>query len=249
MATTKIEWSQATWNPVAGCTVISPGCRNCYAMRLAGRLALMGQEKYAATTRRSGRRSVWTGQINLSPQGLDLPRTWRTGRMVFVNSMSDLFHPEVPFPFTQRVFRVMEECPRHTFQVLTKRGERLIELAPWLRWPENVWMGVSIETSDYLWRADYLRQVPAQVRFLSLEPLLAPLYCLNLQGIHWVIVGGESGPGARPVDAEWVRNIRDHCTSAAVPFFFKQIGGVNKKKAGRLLDGRTWDEMPGRGAE
>lgn len=244
MAESKIEWTEVTWNPVAGCSVISPGCTNCYAMRLAARLALMGQEKYAGTTRRSGKRSVWTGQINLVPDALELPRSWHKGRMIFVNSMSDLFHPEVPESFIVRVFSVMQDCPQHTFQILTKRGERLSEVALRLPWPENVWMGVSVENSDYLSRADHLRQVPAHVRFLSVEPLLGPLAGLNLAGIHWVIVGGESGPGARPVDAEWVRDIRDQCVAARVPFFFKQWGGTNKKKAGRLLDGRTWDELP-----
>jgi protein gp37 len=246
MATTKIEWTEATWNPVAGCTVISPGCTNCYAMRLAARLALMGQEKYAGTTRRSGRRSIWTGQINLAPDALDLPRPWRTGRMVFVNSMSDLFHPEVPEPFIAQVFSVIQDCHQHTFQVLTKRAERLAEMAPRLTWPPNLWAGVSIENAEYLWRADCLRQVPAGVRFLSLEPLLGPLNGLDLSGIHWVIVGGESGPGSRPINIEWVRAIRDQCISARVPLFFKQWGGTNKKKAGRNLDGRTWDEFPKR---
>jgi protein gp37 len=208
-------------------------------------LAAMGQEKYADTTRRSGRRSIWTGEINLAPETLALPRRWRTGRMVFVNSMSDLFHADVPFPFIQQVFRVMEDCPHHTFQILTKRADRIAKVAPGLPWPKNIWQGVSIESADYLWRADRLRRVPAHKRFLSLEPLLGPLGGLNLSGIHWVIVGGESGPGARPMDPAWVREIRDRCSSAGIPFFFKQWGGVSKKKAGRLLDGRTWDEMPG----
>ena len=246
MATTKIEWTQATWNPVAGCTVISPRCTNCYAMRLAARLALMSQEKYAGTTRWSGRRSIWTGQIKLAPNALDLPRSWRTGRMVFVNSMSDLFHHEVPEPFIQQVFRVTEVCRQHTFQILTKRAERLAELAARLPWPENVWMGVSVENTDYLARADFLRQVQAHVRFLSLEPLLGPLNDLDLSGIHWVIAGGESGPGARPTDPAWVRDIRVQCVATGVPLFFKQWGGANKKKAGRILDGRTWDEYPKR---
>jgi protein gp37 len=244
MAQSKIEWTEATWNPLAGCTVISPGCTNCYAMRLAARLAAMGQEKYAGTTRRSGGRSVWTGQINLAPDALGLPRSWRTGRMVFVNSMSDLFHPEAPEAFIQQVFRVMEECRQHTFQILTKRAERLAELAPRLPWPKNLWMGVSVETSEYLWRGDYLRRVPAGVRFLSLEPLLGPLEDLKLDGIHWVIVGGESGPGARPMNIQWVRAIRDQCVAAGVPLFFKQWGGSNKKRMGRVLDGRTWNQFP-----
>jgi protein gp37 len=244
MAQSKIEWTETTWNPVAGCTVISPGCTNCYAMRLAARLAAMGQEKYDGTTRRSGCRSVWTGQINLAPETLDLPGSWRKGRMIFVNSMSDLFHEAVPETFIQQVFAVMVDCPQHTFQILTKRAERLAQIARRLPWPRNVWMGVSVESADYLWRVDYLRQVPARVRFLSLEPLLGLLDGLNLTGIQWVIAGGESGPGARPMNIEWVRAIRDQCVSAGVTFFFKQWGGVNKKKAGRLLDGRTWDELP-----
>jgi protein gp37 len=237
MAQGKMEWTEVTWSPVAGCTVISRGCTNCYAMRLAARLSPMGHEAYALTTRRSGRRSIWTGQINSAPDVLDLSGSWRTERMAFVNSMSDLFYPEVPEPFIEQVFRVMDECRQHTFQILKKRAERLAELAPRLPWPENGWMGVSIENAQYPWRADYLRRV-------SLEPLLGPLYGLNMGGHHWVIAGGESGPGARLMDPEWVRNIRDLCSSAGVPFFFKQWGGTNKKMAGGALDGRMWNQFP-----
>jgi protein gp37 len=244
MESSKIEWTQATWNPVAGCSVISSGCKHCYAMRLAARLAAMGQEKYAGTTRKFGGRYVWTGQINLAPDALALPRSWARGRMIFVNSMSDLFHAAVPESFITQVFSVMQDCHQHTFQVLTKRPERLAEMARPLPWPQNVWMGVSIESAEYLWRADYLRRVPAHVRFLSIEPLLGPLEGLNLDGIHWVIVGGESGPGARPMNIQWVRAIRDQCIAAGVPFFFKQWGGTNKKKAGRVVDGLTWDDFP-----
>ncbi|RYE46698.1 MAG: phage Gp37/Gp68 family protein [Hyphomicrobiales bacterium] len=239
-----IEWTEATWNPVAGCTIVSPGCTNCYAMRLAHRLDLMGLDKYEGLTRRSGGRAKWNGAIRLDHGTLDLPRAWRRGRLIFVNSMSDLFHEDVPLAFIQRVFMTMEETPRHTYQVLTKRAERLKELSPHIRWPQNVWMGVSVENTDYVDRIDFLRDTGARVKFLSLEPLLGPLDNLNLSSIDWVIAGGESGPGARPMDIEWVRSIRDQCEAAGVAFHFKQWGGVNKKRAGRVLDNRTWDELP-----
>lgn len=228
-----IEWTGATWNPVTGCTKISPGCKHCYAERLALRLQAMGQPNYANGFR-----------VTLHEKALEKPLHWKKPRAVFVNSMSDLFHKDVPLAFIQRVFAVMRQAHWHVFQVLTKRAERLAELAPKLEWPPNVWMGVSVETQQYTYRIDLLRTVPAAVRFLSLEPLLGPLPNLNLEGIHWVIVGGESGPGARPMRPEWVTEIRDQCLAASVPFFFKQWGGVNKKRAGRLLEGRTWDEMP-----
>jgi protein gp37 len=245
MATnSKIEWTEATWNPVAGCTILSPGCTNCYAMRLAGRLAKMGQEKYADTTRISGGRSKWNGNVKTDVASLDIPRRWKKGRLIFVNSMSDLFHEAVPLEFISAVFKVMAETPQHTYQVLTKRAERLEELSPKIVWPANVWMGVSVESQDYLYRINHLRRTKAKVRFLSLEPLIAPLGALNLRGIHWVIAGGESGPAARPMNRQWVRSIRDQCVEARVPFHFKQWGGVQKKKTGRLLDGRTWDEFP-----
>lgn len=239
-----IEWTEATWNPVAGCTVISPGCTNCYAMRMAARLSAMGQEKYVGTTRVTGGRAKWNGHVHLDERSVDLPRTWKTGRLIFVNSMSDLFHEAVPFEFVQRVFLTMNETPRHTYQVLTKRAELLEELSPKLTWTPNIWMGVSVENSDYLWRIDHLRRSDAAVKFLSLEPLLGPLDKLNLKRIDWAIAGGESGPGARPMEPDWVRSIRDQCLRAGVGFHFKQWGGVNKKKTGRVLDGRTWDEWP-----
>ena len=239
-----IEWTESTWNPVAGCTVISPGCTNCYAMRMAARLSAMGQEKYANTTRVSARRAKWNGRVNLDDLSVDLPRKWKKGRLIFVNSMSDLFHENVPFEFVQRVFRTMNETPQHTYQVLTKRAVLLEELSPRLIWTPNIWMGVSVENSDYLWRIDHLRRSNADVKFLSLEPLLGPLDKLNLENIDWAIAGGESGPGARPMEADWVRSIRDQYLRAGVAFHFKQWGGVNKKKTGRLLDGRTWDDWP-----
>ncbi|MCO6048411.1 phage Gp37/Gp68 family protein [Mesorhizobium sp. RP14(2022)] len=240
-----IEWTEATWNPVAGCTIISPGCTNCYAMRMAGRLEAMGQPKYTGTTRISGGRPKWNGRINLDYKALRAPHQWRKGRHIFVNSMSDLFHEDVPLDFIREVFAVMGETPRHTYQVLTKRADRLREISSSLIWHQNIWMGVSVENSDYLFRVDDLRVSGAKIKFLSLEPLLGPLDDLQLHGIDWVIAGGESGPGARPMDAEWVRTIRDLCEISNVAFHFKQWGGVNKKSTGRVLDNRTWDEMPG----
>lgn len=228
-----IEWTEATWNPVTGCTKISPGCKFCYAERMAKRLQAMGQDRYRNAFR-----------LTLQPDALEAPLHWRSPRVIFVNSMSDLFHKDVPLDFIQRCFAVMEQASQHTFQVLTKRPERVAELSESLPWPSNVWMGTSIENADYLGRAKALRTVPAHVRFLSVEPLLGPIPRLPLAGIHWVIVGGESGPGARPMKVEWVRSLRDRCVSSRVAFFFKQWGGTNKKRTGRTLDGRTWDEMP-----
>jgi protein gp37 len=239
-----IEWTEATWNPVGGCTILSPGCTNCYAMRLARRLEAMGQKKYAGTTRVSGGRAKWNGKIVLDRATLDLPLKWKTPKTIFVNSMSDLFHEKVPLEFIAAVFLTMQRAKHHTFQVLTKRAERLAHLAQELDWPSNVWMGVSVESDEYVERIDYLRSTPAAVKFLSLEPLLGPLEKLNLEGIHWAIAGGESGPNARPMNPVWVRSIRDQCTAAGVAFHFKQWGGVQKKKTGRTLDGRTWDELP-----
>lgn len=245
MATnSSIEWTESTWNPVVGCTVISPGCTNCYAMRLARRLETMGQPKYAGTTRMSGGKPKWNGVVRVDEDSLKLPATWKTGRMIFVNSMSDLFHEDVPLEFIQRVFVTMQETPQHTYQILTKRAERLEELSNALSWPQNVWMGVSVENADYQFRIDHLRRTGAAVRFLSLEPLLGPLDDLDLERIDWVIAGGESGPGSRPIDPDWVRSIRDQCIHTGVAFHFKQWGGVNKKKTGRDLDGRTWDQFP-----
>ncbi len=229
----KIEWTEATWNPVTGCTKISPGCKHCYAERLAKRLQAMGQPNYANGF-----------QVTLHEHMLGAPMGWNKPQMVFVNSMSDLFHDKVPFTFIDKVFKVMSVANQHRYQVLTKRSERLAELASSLSWTPNIWQGVTVENADYAFRVDHLRQVPAAVKFLSLEPLLGPIPGLNLEGIDWVIVGGESGPGARPMLSEWVLDLRDQCQRARVPFFFKQWGGTNKKKAGRLLNGRTYDGMP-----
>ncbi|ABU56459.1 DUF5131 family protein [Roseiflexus castenholzii] len=228
-----IEWTEATWNPVTGCSKVSSGCKHCYAERLALRLQAMGSVRY-----RDG------FAIRLHPAVLDLPKRWRQPRMIFVNSMSDLFHDDVPEEFIQRVFAVMHECPHHTFQILTKRSARLREMAPRLDWTPNIWMGVSVENQRVQHRIHDLQTVPAHVRFLSCEPLLGPLNDLPLDGIHWVIVGGESGPGARPMRKEWVLSILDQCRRAQTPFFFKQWGGVRKDRTGRELEGRTYNEMP-----
>ena len=222
-----------TWNPVTGCTKISPGCKHCYAETMAKRLVAMGSPRY-----RNGFR------ITLQEDLLDLPRRWRTPRKVFVNSMSDLFHVDVPFEFIARVFRTMNECPQHQFQILTKRAERLAQLAPKLSWTPNIWMGVSIESDRYVSRANLLKTVPAAVRFLSVEPLLGEIPNLPLDGIHWVIVGGESGYGARPMNPNWVKTIFRQCRRRGVAFFFKQWGGVRKHETGRMLFGRHYDEMP-----
>lgn len=228
-----IEWTEATWNPVTGCSKVSAGCKNCYAERLAARLQAMGNARY-----RNG------FKVTLHPDLIELPKRWREPRLIFVNSMSDLFHERVPLEFIQRVFATMGDCPQHTFQILTKRSARLRELAGQLPWPANVWMGVSVEDARVVHRIDDLRAVPAAVRFLSCEPLIGPLDDLPLDGIHWVIVGGESGPGARPMRTEWVRSIFRQCRQAEIPFFFKQWGGVQKHRNGRKLGGRTYDEMP-----
>lgn len=241
-----IEWTEATWNPVAGCSILSPGCTNCYAMRMARRLDAMGQQKYAGTTRVSGGRAKWNGKINIDRNSLELPLKWKTPKTIFVNSMSDLFHEDVPLAFIKDVFATMRAATQHTFQVLTKRAERLAYLAGDLSWPDNVWMGVSVESKDYVGRIDHLRETRAAVKFLSLEPLLGPLDKLDLRNIDWAIAGGESGPHARPISPEWVRSIRDQCKAANVAFHFKQWGGVQKKLTGRTLDGRTWDELPSR---
>lgn len=235
MASTKIEWADDVWNPVTGCTKISVGCKNCYAERMANRLRLMGQPKYADGFR------VTTHRDSLSD-----PWTWYKPRRVFVCSMSDLFHEDVPFGFIGTAFAVMQATAQHHYLVLTKRPERMLEFALAMKrpWPKNVHAGVSVENNDHVYRADILRQVPARFRFVSAEPLLGPLDQLDLNGIDQLIVGGESGPGARPMEAEWVRDLRDRCVNSDTMFFFKQWGGTNKKKAGRVLDGRTWDEMP-----
>lgn len=229
----KIEWTEATWNPVTGCDKISPGCKNCYAERLALRLQAAGTRQYKDGF-----------VLKLHPEALDVPLGWKKPKVIFVNSMSDLFHRDVPIEFIRRVFTVMQYAPQHQFQILTKRADRLAELDPELPWSDNVWMGVSVENGEYAWRIEYLKQTRARIKFLSLEPLLGPLTNLDLRGIDWVIVGGESGPHARPMKPQWVRQIRAQCISADVPFFFKQWGGVFKSKTGRTLDGRTWDQMP-----
>ncbi|MGE0791290.1 MAG: DUF5131 family protein [Sandaracinaceae bacterium] len=238
-----IEWTETTWNPIRGCTRVSPGCERCYAESMAHRFSGPGGP-YEGLTRNRGNGARWTGQLRLVEKAVDEPMRWRRPRLVFVNSMSDLFHEKAPLAFIQQVFATMQACPQHTFQILTKRADRLVDLAGSLPWPPNVWMGVSVESTDFRWRIDLLRRVPAQVRFLSLEPLLGPLPDLDLDGIHWVIVGGESGAGARAVDREWIVDIRRQCRTARVPFFFKQWGGIRKKIAGRELDGRTYNEMP-----
>jgi protein gp37 len=231
---TTIEWTETTWNPVSGCTKISAGCLNCYAYRMAKRLQAIGQERY-----RNG------FKITLHIEALQEPYRWKKPRIIFVNSMSDLFHEKIPVKFIQDVFKVMSSTPRHIFQILTKRSERLYELASLLKWSKNIWMGVTVENNNYVHRADDLRKVDAAVKFLSLEPLLGPLPNLKLNGIDWVIVGGESGPNARPMKKEWVLEIKKKCeVEYKIPFFFKQWGGVNKKKTGRILQGKTWDNYP-----
>jgi protein gp37 len=232
-AKSSIEWTESTWNPVTGCTKISPGCDHCYAERLALRLQAMGQPNYANGF-----------DLTLQEHMLELPLRWKLPQVIFVNSMSDLFHKDVSNEYIHKVFNVMKRASHHRFQVLTKRSHRLSRLSSVLSWQPNIWMGVSVETQKYTFRIDHLRETGAHIKFLSLEPLLGPLTNLNLRGIDWVIVGGESGPAARPMSREWVLDIRDQCKAAGVPFFFKQWGGTNKKRAGRLLDNRTWDEMP-----
>lgn len=229
----RIEWTQCTWNPVTGCSKISPGCANCYAERMAKRLQAMGQPNY-----RKG------FQVTLHPELLEAPLRWKKSRTVFVNSMSDLFHRDVTFPFIAQTFDVMSQALQHRFQILTKRSQRLRQYSSRLPWSENIWMGVTVETADFTFRIDHLRQTEAAVKFLSLEPLLGPMDDLDFEGINWVIVGGESGPKARPMREEWVLNIRDQCIENGVPFFFKQWGDVNKKKNGRKLQGRIWEQLP-----
>lgn len=234
MATnSSIEWTQMTWNPVTGCTKVSQGCKHCYAEKMAMRLKAMGVDRYSKGF-----------QLTLHPDLIDLPRRWRQPRVVFVNSMSDLFHEAVPLEFIQRVFETMAACPQHTFQVLTKRSERLVEMSSQLPWSENVWMGVSVEDQKVVSRIADLQQCPAQTRFLSCEPLIGPLEHLDLNGIHWLIAGGESGPGARPMDPAWVLSLRDQCREQRVAFFFKQWGGKRKHMTGRELEGRLHSEYP-----
>lgn len=228
-----IEWTEATWNPVTGCTKISAGCKFCYAERMAKRLQAMGVPQY-----RDG------FQLTLQPGALRLPYEWKKSKIIFVNSMSDLFHKSVPLEFIQEVFGVMNECGQHQFQVLTKRPDRVARIASRLKWSSNIWLGTSVEDERVVHRISALEEVPAAIRFLSLEPLLGPLSNLSLERVHWVIVGGESGPGARSMEKAWVTDIQRQCRASKVPFFFKQWGGTNKKKTGRELHGRTWDQMP-----
>ena len=241
-----IEWTEATWNPVAGCRIVSPGCTNCYAMRMAARLQAMGHWKYRGTTRKSGRRHVWTGKVALDFDSLEAPLSWRRPLRIFVNSMSDLFQEDVPIEFVQKVWRTMERAPWHSFQILTKRPDRMAAVLTNGKFNTlpNVWLGTSIEDSERLFRLDMLREVPAWVRFISFEPLLGPIPDINLAGIDWAIVGGESGPRSRPIERAWVEGIKRSCRRSDVAFFFKQWGGRNKKKTGRILHGRTWDEYP-----
>ena len=228
-----IEWTESTWNPTTGCTKISPGCKNCYAEKFSLRLKALGHRNYTNGFK-----------VTTHEHALDIPKKWKKPRTIFVNSMSDLFHEDVPVDFIHKVFDVMSNTERHQYQILTKRSERLVELSPLLTWPKNIWMGVSVENNDYTFRISHLKSCGAAIKFLSLEPLIGPIENINLDGIDWVIVGGESGKGARPIDKTWVTRIRDECLASGTPFFFKQWGGVNKKKNGRKLEGRTYDEMP-----
>lgn len=233
MSKTKIEWTDATWNPMTGCTPISDGCKNCYAKKMAKRLHAMGNHRY-----RNG------FAVTLHPDLLDAPLKWKKPRMVFVNSMGDMFHEDIPLEYIQQVFRTMEEADQHIFQVLTKRSSRMLELSSQLPWPQNVWMGVTVESGKYAYRIDNLKNTPAKVKFLSIEPMIGPVNDLDLEGIDWVIVGGESGHNARMIKESWAIDIRDNCIASSVPFFFKQWGGPNKKKTGKLLEGEIWDQFP-----
>lgn len=233
MKATKIEWTETTWNPTTGCTKISSGCKNCYAERMSKRLQAMGVLKY-----KNG------FKLCFHPETLAEPYTWKKPRTVFVNSMSDLFHEEMPFEMIQKVFKVMNDNPIHTFQVLTKRADILLKHSKYLKWTKNIWIGVTVENQENVTRIDFLRKVNANVKFLSIEPLIGRIDYLDLENIDWVIVGGESGPGARPMDEDWVLKIKRQCQIQDTAFFFKQWGGTNKKKNGRLLEGQTWNEMP-----
>lgn len=233
MANSKIEWTESTWNPLTGCTKISEGCKHCYAERMALRLQAMGQPHYQNGF-----------ELTIHPDALQIPLKWKKSRVIFVNSMSDLFHAQVPLDFIFDVFSVMKQAKWHIFQILTKRSERLLEISRHIDWPKNVWIGVSVENSACTFRIEHLRVIPSAIRFLSLEPLLGPLHNLNLNNIDWVIVGGESGPKARRMEKEWVLDINKQCVDKNIPFFFKQWGGTDKKKSGRLLEGQIWDQIP-----
>ena len=238
-----IEWTEKVWNPVRGCSRVSPGCEYCYPERLARRFSKKGLP-FEGLTKKTSKGPRWSGKIKLVTNDLKKPLSWKKPQYIFVNSMSDLFHEKVPLEYILEVFSVMRQAHWHVFQVLTKRSERLLELSPKIDWPPNVWMGVSVENEKHTFRIDNLRKSNAKIKFLSVEPLLGKINHIKLKGIDWVIVGGESGIGARPMETEWVRKVRDQCVSDKVPFFFKQWGGVNKKKTGRTLDGAVWDEMP-----
>jgi protein gp37 len=246
MSLSDIEWTDATWNPLAGCSIVSPGCSNCYAMRMAARLQAMGLQKYRGTTRKSGKRHVWTGRVNVDERTLAAPLTWRKPQRIFVNSMSDLFQDGVDAQFVRRVWSVMQKAHWHSFQILTKRPERMLELLsqPAFATLPNVWLGTSVENEDYLGRINILRRVPARVRFVSFEPLLGPILNPDLRDIHWAIVGGESGPRARPMQEWWVEELHQACVRQHVAFFFKQWGGKRKGRTGRLFKNRTWDAYP-----
>jgi len=229
----RIEWTEYSWNPMTGCTKISSGCQNCYAERMARRLKEMGNIRYSSGFK-----------VSIHFDLLDVPLKWKKPRLVFVNSMSDLFHEDVPDSFILNIFKVMNKSHQHTFQILTKRSRRLFKMSEKLNWTNNIWMGVTVEDKDNIYRIDHLRKCPAKVKFISCEPLLESLECMNIENIDWVIVGGESGPNARMMKKEWAIAIRDQCIEKGVPYFFKQWGGLRKKAAGRLLDGKTWDQMP-----
>lgn len=228
-----IEWTESTWNPVTGCTKISAGCENCYAERMAKRLKAMGNPNY-----KNG------FHVTLHPESLKIPLNWKSPQIIFVNSMSDLFHKDVPLNFIQDIFSIMKQADWHQFQILTKRAERLAEISEQLEWADNVWMGVSVENNDYIHRVDYLRRTGAKIKFISFEPLIGPIIDCDYKDINWIIVGGESGPRSRPVKESWIKDIRDNCLKGGIPFFFKQWGGFNKKKAGRKLEGKYWNQMP-----
>lgn len=246
MAVSEIEWTESTWNPIAGCSVLSPGCTNCYAMRMAARLQAMGMTKYAGTTRKSGKRHVWTGRVNVDATALTTPLAWKKPQRIFVNSMSDLFQDGADEAFIGQVWRVMEQAHWHSFQVLTKRPERMLQLLSKPKFPTlpNVWLGTSVESEDYMDRVEFLRRVPARIRFISFEPLLGPIVAPKLRKIDWAIIGGESGPRARPMEKWWVEELYEACRQQGVVFFFKQWGGKRKKTTGRMFKDRTWDDYP-----